>query len=151
MRPAAHRGEVRRLGDGVVLLDDCYNSNPFALEAAVTALAMAGGRRRVAFLGDMLELGPTGPDLHRESGARLAGRVDVLAAVGPLAASFLEGARTAGLPASARHHFADAAAAAAAVPDLVRAGDAVLVKGSRGVRLEAVVDALVIRFGEHEG
>ncbi len=70
-------------------------------------------------------------------------------AVGPLAAGFAEGAREAGLPEDALVDFADAAAAAAALGSgIVEPGDAVLVKGSRGVRLEAAVDALVARFGE---
>jgi UDP-N-acetylmuramoyl-tripeptide--D-alanyl-D-alanine ligase len=148
LHPAPHRGEVRQLGEEVVLLDDCYNSSPEALEAAVAALSLAPGRRRVAVLGDMLELGPTGPALHHAAGLALAGRVDVVASVGPLARKILEGAREAGLGATCLHHFADAAEAAAAVPDLLRPGDAVLVKGSRGVRLESVVDAIAARLGE---
>ena len=148
LRPAPHRGEVRRLGEEVVLLDDCYNSSPEALEAAVVVLGLAPGRRRVAVLGDMLELGPTGPRLHRERGRALAGRVDALAVVGPLAREILEGALEAGIPVASLHHFATAADAAAAVGELVRPGDAVLVKGSRGVKLEAVVDAIAARFGE---
>ena len=144
------RGEVRRLGEGVTLLDDCYNSSPDALEAAVVALLMAPGGRRVAILGDMRELGPTGPALHRERGAALADRVDVVVGVGPLAQEILEGARSAGLPAARLHHFGDAAAAAAAIASIVERGDAVLVKGSRGIRLEAVVDRLVAHFGERE-
>jgi UDP-N-acetylmuramoyl-tripeptide--D-alanyl-D-alanine ligase len=148
LRPARHRGEVVRLGQGVTLLDDCYNSSPEALEAAVVALALVPGRRRVAVLGDMLELGPSGPALHRERGRALAGRVDAVLGVGPLAREIVEGAREAGL--TALDHFASAADAVAALPALVRPGDAVLVKGSRGVRLEAVVDALAARFGEGE-
>jgi UDP-N-acetylmuramoyl-tripeptide--D-alanyl-D-alanine ligase len=150
LRPARHRGEVRRLRDGTLVLDDCYNSSPDALEAAVVALTLLPGRRRVAFLGDMLELGASGPDRHREGGRALAGRVDVLAGVGPLAKHLLEGAAEAGFPTGALHHFDDAAAAAAAAGGIVRPGDAVLVKASRGVRLEAVVDALAARFGEAE-
>jgi len=148
LRPAPHRGEVRRLGEEVVLLDDCYNSSPEALEAAVVALGLAPGRRRVAVLGDMLELGPTGPALHHAAGQALAGRVDVVVGVGALAKEIVEGARKAGLPGSSLHHFATAPDAAAAVEGLVRPGDAVLVKGSRGVNLEAVVAAIASRFGE---
>jgi UDP-N-acetylmuramoyl-tripeptide--D-alanyl-D-alanine ligase len=150
LRPARHRGEVRRLGQGVALLDDCYNSSPDALEAAVLALALVPGRRRVAVLGDMLELGPAAEALHRERGRGLRGRVDAVVGVGPLAREIVEGAREAGLPAGSLHHFENSADAAAALGDLVRAGDAVLVKGSRGVRLEGVVDALAALFGEEE-
>lgn len=146
LRPASHRGQVRRLRDGVTLLDDCYNSNPVAVDAAVTALSLSAPGRRVAFLGDMRELGDTAEALHREVGRKVAPRLDVLAAVGPLAASFLEGARAAERVPELLA-FPDAAAAAAAV-DLVRPHDSVLVKGSRGVKLEAVVDALVARLGE---
>lgn len=148
LRPARHRGEVVRLGAGVTLLDDCYNSSPEALLAAVAALALVPGRRRVAVLGDMLELGASGRALHREGGRALAGRVDAVLGVGPLAREIVEGAREAGL--KALEHFATAAEAAAALPALVRPGDAVLVKGSRGVKLEAVVEALAARFGEGE-
>ncbi len=109
---------------------------------------MAPGRRRVAVLGDMLELGPTGPALHREQGAALAGKLDVVVGVGPLARHLLEGARSAGLAAGHLHHFADSAAAAAAIGAIVEPGDAVLVKASRGIRLETVVDAIVRRFPE---
>jgi len=147
LKAASHRGEVLSLGQGVTLLDDCYNSNPTAVEAAVVALGLAARGRRVAFLGDMLELGPSGPELHRQAGERLGGRVDVLAAVGPLAEGFLEGARRAGLREADLVAFPDSTAAAAAAPDLVRPGDAVLVKGSRGVRMEAIVEALRTRFG----
>jgi UDP-N-acetylmuramoyl-tripeptide--D-alanyl-D-alanine ligase len=150
MKAAPHRGQVRRLKGGVTLLDDCYNSNPAGLDAALVALRMTPGRRRVAFLGDMLELGPRGPDLHREAGERLAGHVDLLAGVGSLARHLIEGARRGGLAEEALHAFADSAAAAAAAAGLVRPGDAVLVKGSRGVRLEAVVDVLVAGLGEVE-
>ena len=149
LRPAPHRGEVVRLADGVTLFDDCYNSNPAAVEAAVVALGLAKGRR-LAFLGDMLELGPSGPDLHRQTGERIAGRLDVIAGVGALSASLVEGARRAGKPEASLHHFPDSAAAAAAAATLVQSGDAVLVKGSRGVRMEAVVDALVRRFPPEE-
>jgi UDP-N-acetylmuramoyl-tripeptide--D-alanyl-D-alanine ligase len=148
LRPAAHRGEVRWLGGEVVLLDDCYNSSPEALEAAVVALGLAPGRRRVAVLGEMLELGSTGPMLHHAAGLSLAGRVDVVVGVGALARKIVEGAREAGVPGASLHHFPVAPDAAAAVGDVLRPGDAVLVKGSRGVRLEAVVDAIVARFGE---
>lgn len=150
LRPAPHRGEVVRLGQGVTLLDDCYNSNPVAVEAALGALQVTAHERRVAILGDMLELGPSGPALHRRVGERLAGQADVVVAVGALATGFLEGARAAGLPAEALYHFADAASAAEAIATVARADDVVLVKGSRGVRMESIVEALRTRFGRVE-
>jgi UDP-N-acetylmuramoyl-tripeptide--D-alanyl-D-alanine ligase len=148
LRPAARRGEVLRLGEGVTVLDDSYNSNPAAVEAAVAALGLSARGRRVAFLGDMLELGPRGPALHAETGEAIAGKLDVVAAAGALAAGFVEGARRAGKQDSALFAFPDSAAAAEAAPTLVRPGDAVLVKGSRGASMEKVVDALRARFGE---
>jgi UDP-N-acetylmuramoyl-tripeptide--D-alanyl-D-alanine ligase len=147
MKAASHRGQVLRLGQGVTVLDDCYNSNPAAVEAAVAALDMSAQGRRVAVLGDMLELGPRGPELHRETGRNVAGKLDAMVGVGPLGAHFLEGAREAGLASEALAAFPDSVAAAAALPGLVRAGDAVLVKGSRGVRMESIVDALAAAFG----
>jgi UDP-N-acetylmuramoyl-tripeptide--D-alanyl-D-alanine ligase len=150
MKAASHRGQVLRLGQGVTVLDDCYNSNPAAVEAAVAALDMAARGRRLAILGDMLELGPRGEELHRETGRLVAKKLDRLAGVGPLGAHFLEGAREAGLRPEALTAWADSAAAAAAVSTFVRPGDAVLVKGSRGVRLEGVVEALGSRFGRVE-
>jgi UDP-N-acetylmuramoyl-tripeptide--D-alanyl-D-alanine ligase len=146
LRPARHRGEVVRLGEGVTLLDDCYNSSPEALEAAVVALGLVPGRRRVAILGDMLELGPSAEALHRAAGRSLAGRVDAVLGVGALAAAIVDGARDAGMAAGAAHHVKAAADAVAALAAFVEPGDAVLVKASRGVRLEAVVDALAARF-----
>jgi UDP-N-acetylmuramoyl-tripeptide--D-alanyl-D-alanine ligase len=151
MQPAKSRGQVRRLNQGVTLLDDSYNSNPAAVDAAVTALTMAAQGRRVVFLGDMLELGPTGPELHRETGAKLKGRADVVVGVGALGKNIAEGARQAGIAAGDTHDFADSAAAAAEAVRLVKAGDAVLVKGSRGARMEKVVEALVAHLGEAQG
>jgi UDP-N-acetylmuramoyl-tripeptide--D-alanyl-D-alanine ligase len=148
LRPARHRGELRPLGEGVIVLDDCYNSSPAALEAAVVALGLVPGLRRVAVVGDMLELGTASPQLHREAGRALAGRVDLVAAIGPLSKAIVEGALEAGLPAKAVVHFHDTASSLPAVVSLVTPGDAVLVKASRGMRLEQVVDALVRRFGE---
>jgi UDP-N-acetylmuramoyl-tripeptide--D-alanyl-D-alanine ligase len=150
LAPAPHRGELLRLGDDVTLIDDSYNSNPTALDAAVAALQLVGASRKLAFLGEMLELGPSAADLHRQAGERLAGRVHRLMAVGSLAQELLEGARAAGMPDTALSHYPDAAAAAAAAVTLVRPGDAVLVKGSRGVRMESIVEALLERFGRME-
>jgi len=146
--PARHRGEVLSLGEAVLVLDDCYNSSPDALEAAVVALTLLPGQRRVAVIGDMLELGEAGPALHRESGRALVGRVDVVMGIGSLAREFLEGAREGGMSAAVLHWFTDSEEAAAGLIAQIQPGDAVLVKGSRGVRLENVVEALRARFPE---
>jgi UDP-N-acetylmuramoyl-tripeptide--D-alanyl-D-alanine ligase len=144
IKAAKSRGEVTRLAKGVTLLDDSYNSNPFAVEAAVVALGMAAQGRRVVFLGDMLELGPSGPDLHRETGSKLKDKADVVVGVGKLGRLISEGARAAGLREA--HEFEDSAAAAAAALSIVKEGDAVLVKGSRGARMERVVESLQAGF-----
>lgn len=148
-RPFARRGAVLSLGGGVTVVDESYNSNPRALEGALRGLAGLPARRRVAVLGDMLELGDRGPVFHEEAG-RQAARTGwaPLVTVGPLARRMAEGARDEGLDASEIASFAAPEEAAAAVPDLVRPGDLVLVKGSRGMRLETVVDALKARFKE---
>ncbi len=139
--PAAHRGEVVRSRGGWTVVDDAYNSSPSALTRALQTLTSVPGRH-VAVLGEMLELGGFSERYHAECGreaARLG--VDVVIAVGGAPARALAEAATAeGAPVV--HHLADSALAAALARDLVRAGDVVLVKGSRGIRMEAVVQAL---------
>ena len=135
------RGERTALPSGVTLIDDCYNANPMSMRAALEDLAATGRRgahpRRVAVLGDMLELGPGEHDFHAAVGEQAAAAgVDVLVTVGPRAAAMAE--RFPGTVRSA----ADADEAAALVPSLVKGGDVVLVKGSRGVGLELVCRAL---------
>jgi len=149
LEPLAHRGRLVEAGRGVRVYDDAYNSNPRALEAALKSLVALPSARKIAVLADMLELGPASEELHRRAGEVLArAGWDVLVAVGPLAASLAGGAVAAGLGVSAVHRFADAAAAAAAIGGIVRAGDLVLVKGSRGMKAETVVDALASRGRE---
>ena len=114
--PGPHRSQVRRLRGKVVLIDDCYNSSPEALDAAVAALSLAGGERRVAVLGDMLELGPEAEQDPPRARRSLRRKVELLAAVGRLGREIAEGACRAGLPTGAVHLFEDAAAAAAALP-----------------------------------
>jgi UDP-N-acetylmuramoyl-tripeptide--D-alanyl-D-alanine ligase len=135
---SGRRGERLRLRNGVTVVDDCYNANPMSVRAALDDLASsAGDGRRVAVLGDMLELGPEERAYHAEIGAHAAQRgVEVLVAVGSLSSA------TAAAFGGEAHVVPDAATAAALVPGLVRAGDTVLVKGSRGIGLEAVTAAL---------
>jgi UDP-N-acetylmuramoyl-tripeptide--D-alanyl-D-alanine ligase len=125
------REEEHELADGVLLLNDCYNANPLSMRAALSNLAeRAGERRRLAVLGEMAELGPGAAGFHKEVGRQAAELGVEVIAVGPLARDY--GGR----------HVADAEEAAAAVADLLRPGDVVLVKGSRSVGLEAVAEKL---------
>ncbi|HEY1593053.1 MAG TPA: UDP-N-acetylmuramoyl-tripeptide--D-alanyl-D-alanine ligase [Solirubrobacteraceae bacterium] len=135
------RGQRAQLTGDVMLIDDCYNANPMSMRAALDELAATARRdhrdRRVAVLGDMLELGETERQLHERIGEHAAeAGVDLLITVGPLAHSI-----GAGYGGSA-HSVPDAAAAAELVPGLLRPGDVVLVKGSRGVGLELVCRTL---------
>lgn len=133
---SSFRGQRLHLPGDIVVVNDCYNANPMSMRAALDDLAASASGRRVAVLGDMLELGPDEARFHAEIGAhaRAAG-VDVLVAVGPRARHFADGyGDVLALP--------DAAAAAEAVPRLVQPGDTVLVKASRGVGLEVVAEAL---------
>jgi UDP-N-acetylmuramoyl-tripeptide--D-alanyl-D-alanine ligase len=143
---SGRRGQRLRLADGVTVIDDCYNANPMSMRAALDDLAATAGEgRRVAVLGDMLELGPQEQAFHAEIGVHAAQRgVDVLVAVGPrstvTAEAFGHGA----------HTVLDAATAAALVPGLLRPGDTVLVKASRGIGLEAVTQALTDSAGAED-
>ncbi len=134
---SAMRGQEHPLAVGGTLIEDCYNANPVAMRAALADLAGRPGRR-VAVLGDMFELGPDELAYHRTVGELVAELgVDLLVAVGTRAGEYAAGAE--GVPA---HRFADAAEAARGVPGLLREGDVVLVKASRGMALEAVANAV---------
>ncbi|MBN2171127.1 MAG: UDP-N-acetylmuramoyl-tripeptide--D-alanyl-D-alanine ligase [Candidatus Krumholzibacteriota bacterium] len=141
-----NRGALYRLGD-ITVMDDSYNANPDSLRAALRWLgeAPAAGRRWAA-LGDMLELGERSPALHRAVGEEAAGLgLDGLLAVGPLSRELVAGARAAGL-ASARHHD-DLGSLAADLAAVLGPGDLLLVKGSRGMAMEGVLDALEASLG----
>lgn len=146
VQPGKHRGQLRRWGE-VTLLDDCYNASPLSMRAALDALAAItpAGARRIAVLGDMRELGPESPRLHGEVGGYAAGRVDALVGVGDEARHLAEAARAAGVKEVV--HTDDVSAAAARVRAWARPGDVVLVKASRGVKLERVIDALTAEPG----
>jgi UDP-N-acetylmuramoyl-tripeptide--D-alanyl-D-alanine ligase len=149
LRPAHHRGELLRLPGGVTLVDDSYNSSPAALKRALETIASArGSARKVAVIGQMLELGEHGARLHEECG-RAAARagLDVLIAVGGDDARELAGAAVAGgMAPGAVLHVADKSDAIAASLQRIRPGDLVLVKGSRGIGLDLVVDRLRAEF-----
>jgi UDP-N-acetylmuramoyl-tripeptide--D-alanyl-D-alanine ligase len=141
-QPARMRGE-RLEHKGIVIINDCYNSNPQAALSMLDWLRAAPVKgRRLAVLGEMLELGPAGPDLHREVGARAARCADLLVGVRGLAAQIVEGARAAGLPAASGRFVETPDEAADLVAAWARPGDTVLFKASRGVRLERAIARL---------
>lgn len=146
VEPVGDRGRVHAWGDHLVIAD-CYNANPGSVEAALVSLAGLGDDRpgpRIAVLGDMLELGPREPELHAEVGRRCAALgIDRVVTLGPRSEAITRAAHEAGV--SARHLGDDVAAAAAVVREILEGAEpgAVLVKASRGMRLERVVTALL--------
>ena len=150
LQPADRRGVVRHLKGGITLIDDSYNSSPSALRLALEVMARetrAAGR--VAVLGEMLELGDHAVPLHRECGrAAAAAGLRLLVTVGGDAARALaDAAIAAGMPGASVRHHASSAAAAADVSRSLRAGDLVLVKGSRGTRCDVVSDRILQDHG----
>jgi UDP-N-acetylmuramoyl-tripeptide--D-alanyl-D-alanine ligase len=140
--PVAMRSEVKVI-NGRTVLADCYNANPASVRAALeTLVTLRPGARSVAVLGDMLELGAEGAEAHREIG-RLAARlgVNAIIVVGTLSAQILEGAQEGGMPKSALFAAASHAEAAELLTRQSRVGDAVLVKGSRGMKMEKILEA----------
>jgi UDP-N-acetylmuramoyl-tripeptide--D-alanyl-D-alanine ligase len=132
------RGELLELPGGIALVNDCYNANPISMRAALENLAaMPADGRRLAVLGGMAELGPTAADYHREIGALARGLgIGPLVGVGELARDY------------APDEWVATPAEAVGVADrLIDDGDAVLVKGSRSVGLEAFTDELVAKRG----
>ena len=131
MWPTEKRGDVIDWR-GASLINDCYNSNPRALESMVEALRKTKASRRIVIAGEMLELGPDGAALHRACGESMEG-IDVVVGVRGLAASLVDGARAKGVAAE----FVETPEAAGEwLAGNVREGDVVLLKASRGVRLE---------------
>lgn len=138
---SAGRGEIVDLQGGGLLLNDTYNASPVAVRAALDHLvSLAAGRPALAILGDMLELGPQAAAYHREVGDYAASLGVPVAAVGELAQSYLCGA-------PGERSFATVQECVAALPRLVAPGSAVLVKASRGMRLERVAEAIRRELG----
>ncbi|GAC1699058.1 MAG: UDP-N-acetylmuramoyl-tripeptide--D-alanyl-D-alanine ligase [Candidatus Limnocylindrales bacterium] len=139
VEPPAHRMQIRRAED-VTVIDDSYNASEAAVHAALALLRDAPGRR-VAVLGDMLELGTLSAEAHESVGRDVAASADVLVAVGELAATIAHTASGAGM--AAVYRATDAADALVRVRQLLVPGDFVLVKGSRALALDRLADALV--------
>lgn len=149
MRPAPHRGELLRLPGGITLIDDSYNSSPSALERALETVKIAtGSARKIAVLGEMLELGAHAQRLHARAGRVAAtSGLDFLVTIGGDAAQAMaSSAANAGMSAASVAWVRTSAEAADLVTTRVRPGDLVLVKGSHGIRTDLVVDRLKAEF-----
>jgi murE/murF fusion protein len=146
--PSDKRMQIVKGKGGVSILNDTYNANPASMQAALTTLCQQAGGRRVAILGDMLELGPGSAEAHRQVGGFAAAQgIDYLALVGSFAAETAAGARMAGMESQRIRIFEEQKGVAAWIEELMaanhlQAGDWLLVKGSRGMRLEVVVEQL---------
>jgi UDP-N-acetylmuramoyl-tripeptide--D-alanyl-D-alanine ligase len=149
LEPAGMRGRVLRYDAGFSVINDCYNSNPVALAAMTEILIHTPcSARRILAAGEMLELGPSSAELHREAGraAAASGKLDWIVGVQGHAESLVRGAVEAGHPEARAKFLASSSEAASFLMDMLLAGDLMLVKGSRGVKMERVVEALDARF-----
>ncbi|MFQ6037128.1 MAG: UDP-N-acetylmuramoyl-tripeptide--D-alanyl-D-alanine ligase [Candidatus Aminicenantales bacterium] len=143
LKPFRMRGEVLRLPGGVVLIDDSYNSNPEALKSVLRDAATIPARRRIAVLGDMLELGPREKTYHRQVGRHVVRwGWDLLATVGPLSRHTAQGAIRAGMAEEQIQEFENSEKAAKALRSLLRPGDLLLIKGSRRMNMDRIVAKL---------
>jgi len=150
LRPPAMRGELLQFSNGAALINDSYNSSPAALEAMTGLLAATPGfRRRILAAGEMRELGETSAQLHRQAGAFAAktGVIDWIIGVEGNAAQLIEGAASAGISRDHLKFFSSSADAAQFLQKELRPGDLLLVKGSRGVKMERIVEALLAQHG----
>ncbi|MEI9976550.1 MAG: cyanophycin synthetase [Ignavibacteriota bacterium] len=126
---------------GILVWNDCYNSNPEAAQSMIDVLGESPAARRIAVLGEMLELGHAARQLHRQVGKYAAGHgVDLLIGIQGAARDMVDAALEAGLPASAGHFFSEPGEAGDFVRQSAQAGDAVLFKGSRGVHVERALE-----------
>ncbi len=142
LKPAYHRGIILD-ANGATIYDDTYNSNPYALGRALTLMEQADATgRRIAVIGDMLELGEKELDYHREAGRNIPKSVDTVVGVGKRSRALLDGAREAGFGDDKLHHFDDAQSAADFLKTFIRSGDLVLIKASRGIGLDKTVNIL---------
>jgi UDP-N-acetylmuramoyl-tripeptide--D-alanyl-D-alanine ligase len=147
------RGELIRFTNGFALINDSYNSSPAALHAMIGLLAATPGfKRRILAAGEMRELGPSSAALHREGGVFAAetGKVDCVIGVQGDAAQIVQGAITTGLPRENTKFFQTPADAANFLVGFVQPGDLLLVKGSRSVKMERIVEALLARFAPED-
>jgi UDP-N-acetylmuramoyl-tripeptide--D-alanyl-D-alanine ligase len=148
LTPADKRGEVVRYDEGFSVINDCYNSSPEALNSMTQLLACTPGyQRRILAAGEMLELGSSSAELHRECGRRAAFfKLDWIFAVQGHAGEFLRAAVESGQPQERIKFFENSQEAAKFIERFVEPGDLLLLKGSRGVRMERILEAIDSRY-----
>jgi UDP-N-acetylmuramoyl-tripeptide--D-alanyl-D-alanine ligase len=148
-RPLPMRGAILEFSGSIRVMDETYNSNPAAMEKTLEALSRLPARRKIVASGDMLELGPSEVEAHRALGETVArSGAEFFVAVGPLSKNAAESARRAGV--KEVRHFDDAAAAGAFLAPSLAPGDFVLVKGSRGMTMERIIEAIRSLHGQEE-
>ncbi|MGA2098015.1 MAG: UDP-N-acetylmuramoyl-tripeptide--D-alanyl-D-alanine ligase [Candidatus Acidiferrum sp.] len=149
LRVPAMRGELLQFSNGAALINDSYNSSPAALHAMVSVLAATPNfKRRILAAGEMRELGVASAALHHEAGmfAAKTGKVDWIVGVDGDAKQIVEGAVSAGFPRAHTKFFSSSEEASNFLEELISPGDVLLVKGSRGVKMERIVEALIARY-----
>jgi len=144
MKPAAMRGEVLHFAEGFTVINDCYNSSPAAMASMIDLLASTPGyRRRILASGEMLELGPSSAELHAESGRYAAAKnIDWIIGVQGNSEELVRAAAASGGASTEAQFFSTSQEAAEFLSAFASRGDLILVKGSRGVRMERIVEAL---------
>ncbi len=145
--PPAQRGEVLHFAENFTVINDSYNSNPAALLGMIKTLIDGGkgAKRKIVVAGEMLELGENEREIHAETGAKIAASgIDFLIGVRGLARDLIAGAKKSGL--SETKFFDDSAQAGEFLADEIKAGDLILIKGSRGVKTERVLEKLLEKF-----
>jgi UDP-N-acetylmuramoyl-tripeptide--D-alanyl-D-alanine ligase len=152
MKPEKMRGQVIKFREGFVAIDDSYNSNPRALSEMIRFLArLQGYQRKILVAGEMLELGPDGPELHRGCGREAArAGLELVIAVQGQATEILEGALESGMNRTKLKFARDAVQAGDLLARTIKKGDVVLIKGSRGVKLEQTLNTLRAAFSSME-
>ncbi|MFB0565676.1 MAG: UDP-N-acetylmuramoyl-tripeptide--D-alanyl-D-alanine ligase [Candidatus Aminicenantaceae bacterium] len=143
LKPFSMRGTLINLEKDIKLIDDSYNSNPKALESALKGLASLPSKRKIAVLGDMLELGESEIEYHIQAGKQVVkGGWDMLVGIGPLSRHMIKGALSSGMKRNQTYSYQSSREASDKILTLLNEGDLVLVKGSRGMRTEEIVNTL---------
>lgn len=141
--PPSGRARILKGKNSSVLLDDSYNASPSAVEEALSSLSLVPAKRRIAVLGDMLELGRYSAEEHERIGKLAAKHADIVVGVGPRSKKLSEAAFGTHKNKNRAHHFDEAYAAAVYLSGMIETGDVILVKGSQSIRVERIVEALL--------